>query len=210
MSDHNLLLCTLAPPAHPAAGGAPPALGEPAAPRLRYTDARREEFVAQLEAALASPCWAEAPGSEAASAVASALQAAAIAAFGRPPAPTAAPPLGDARRDAPWFRRCQRAHFNLQDALHRRLDPSEVRRWRNAFNAQKRREMRRLRARRNDHLLRDLRGSPGRFWGALKANGRAAAGGGFTLEEIGEHWSKVLGGAGRGALEEGAAADPVG
>jgi hypothetical protein len=83
MSDHNMLLCTLAPPATVAECGAPPAPapGEPAAPRLRYNDAHREEFVARLEAALALPCLDVATGSEAAAAIEAALQAAAVAAF---------------------------------------------------------------------------------------------------------------------------------
>ncbi|KAI8463601.1 MAG: hypothetical protein J3K34DRAFT_475068 [Monoraphidium minutum] len=68
--------------------------------------------------------------------------------------------------------------------------------------------MRRLLARRNSTLLRDLRGRPARFWAGFKADGRAAPGGGFTLQEIGAHWGAVLGGAGRGALEEGPAGDP--
>ncbi|KAI8468307.1 MAG: hypothetical protein J3K34DRAFT_470924 [Monoraphidium minutum] len=70
--------------------------------------------------------------------------------------------------------------------------------------------MRRLLARRNAALLRDLRGRPARFWTGYKADGRATPGGAFTLEETGAHWAGVLGGAGREALEEGPAGSPAG
>ena len=203
LSDHHVLICTLAPltptprPAAPC-GMAPPTL------RLSTDEGQREAYVALLEAA--GSLAAEAlDGAATAAAVTEAIRTAAVTAFG-PPRPRRCEAVSTpaaARREAPWFRYCRRAHFNLQDALHRRLDPGEARRWRNLFNAQKRRAQRHLRARRNESLLHTLRRDPRRFWSSFKANDAAPAGAAHTLAELRQHWSALFGGAGRGALEEG-------
>ncbi|KAI8471305.1 MAG: hypothetical protein J3K34DRAFT_468373 [Monoraphidium minutum] len=101
-------------------------------------------------------------------------------------------------------------YYMDEDALHQRLDSDAARRWRYQFIDQTRREMRRrLWARRNAALLRDLRGSLARSWTGYKSDGRVAPGGAFTLEEIGAHWVGVLGSESRGALEERPAGSPA-
>ncbi|GBG00087.1 hypothetical protein Rsub_12907 [Raphidocelis subcapitata] len=178
----------------------------PLPPRLRFDEERREEYVAALcdagvQQRLAT--LASLDGPAAAAALASVVREAATAAFGRPQS-RRAPAAGGARqrpRDAPWFARCRRAHFNLQDALHRSLDPDAARRWRNAFNAQKRREQRRLRARGNAAMLEALRHQPRRFWSDYKSEGAAAVGG-HSPAEVRAHWQQQFGGLGRGSLLE--------
>ena len=83
-----------------------------------------------------------------------------------------------------------------------------IRAARNVLTAQKRRELRRLRARRQDRLLGELRGNPRRFWSGYKADKQAPVGG-FTMAELTTHWSALLGGEDRGALPD-AGADGAG
>ena len=145
-------------------------------------------------------------GPAASAVLAAVVSQAAQEAFGAPPARRVRA-LDSARvwrRDSPWFACCRCTHFNLQDALYRALDPDAARRWRNAFNAQKRREQRRLRARGNAALLKDLRHNPQRFWSDFKADSEAAPGG-LSPAEICAHWRRQFSGFGRGSLPELAA-----
>lgn len=207
-SDHNILLCKLRPPAPPAAAPrAPPAAC--GRPRPRWDESRREEFVAALEAGEAASRLAELR-TQARSAPAAAARGLAVLlhevgaqVFGVHE-PRTRPDRG---RGLPaWLRGCRRDYFNLQDALYRG-DPDSVRAARNVLTAQKRRERRRLLARRQDRLLGEMRGNPRRFWAGYKAD-KEASGGGFTMEELRAHWSALLGGEDRGALPEAGAADP--
>lgn len=131
------------------------------------------------------------------------IRSAAVGAFGAPLARR--PPTTSNPGDSPWFRHCRRAHFNLQDSLYSTLDASEQRRRRNLLNREKRRAMRRLRARPNAAFLDNLRHDPRRFWSGFKQGARDTTGG-HTWADRHRHWALQFGGVGRGALWECGAA----
>ena len=207
-SDHNALRCSLELPPPPAV--APAALGAASAPRPRFDESKRDDYVARLsgaEARLALAGLSSQDGPAAAAALARVIYEAATGAFGaaRPRRQPAA-----ARRSRPWSNHCRRFHYNLQDSLYHRLDPDEARRWRNQFNRQKRKDQRHALARRNPQLLHDLRHRPRRFWGEFKAagGGGGCGGSGHTPDEASRYWEGRFGGLGRGGLAELGAAGP--
>ena len=203
LSDHNMLACQL----QHCLAAAPTANSTPLPPRPRWDDDKQSAYAA----ALLTPAvrqrldaLQQLPLEDHLKQLDAVFYDAALAVFGLP---QPRQPAGGRRGRPAWMRgETMRTWVDLQSA-HRRGDAEEIRRARNLFNMQKRREQRKLRARGQDYLLNDLRHNPRRFWQKYKDAQQTAAD--VDLGTATKYWSDTLGGAGRGDLAEGSAGSPA-